>query len=256
MFRVRVIPTLLLKNDGLVKSKEFKNEKYVGDPINAVKIFNDKEVDELIFLDIMASRDNKSPDLVYIEDIASECFMPICYGGGITKIEEVRDILQAGVEKISLNSVIFKNPNFVKEVSNKFGSQSVVVSIDVKKNLFGKYSIYSDRGTKNMKLDPIMFAKELEMLGAGEILLNSIERDGHMAGYDLELIKKVSQEVNIPVIAGGGAGRLEHLKNAISTGKASAVAAGSLFVFHGPHRAVLINYPTQKDLEEEVYLKI
>jgi cyclase len=244
----RVIPVLLLKNAGLVKTQKFKNPKYVGDPINAIKILNEKEVDELIFLDITASKEHKKPNLKLLNEIATECFMPLCYGGGIKTIEDIKNIISCGVEKVSLNTIAIENPDFVKSASDIFGSSTIVVSMDVKKNFWGKKTIYSYLGTKSTGLDPISFAVEMQKKGAGELLINSIDKDGLMNGYDYELIKQISKEVDIPVIACGGAGELKHLKEAINAG-ASAVAAGSMFVFHGKHRAVLINYPSQVELQ-------
>lgn len=245
----RVIPVLLLKNAGLVKTKKFKEAKYVGDPINAVKIFNEKEVDELIFLDITASKEKKKPNLKLLDEIATECFMPLCYGGGIKTIEDIKSIINAGVEKVALNSIAIENPLFVKQASDIFGSSTIVVSIDIKKNFWGKKSIYTYSGTQSTGMDPLKFAHQMQKNGAGELLVNSIDNDGMMQGYDYELIKQISKEVDIPVIACGGAGNLNHLKEAYNAG-ASALAAGSMFVFHGQHRAVLINYPSQKELHE------
>lgn len=244
----RVIPVLLLKNAGLVKTQKFKNPKYVGDPINAVKIFNEKEVDELVFLDITASIEKSKPNLKLLNDIATECFMPLCYGGGIKTIEDIKSIINCGVEKVSLNSIAVENPSFIRKAADVFGSSTIVVSIDVKKNLWGKKYIYTYSGTKATGLDPIRFTVEMQQQGAGELLINSIDNDGMMNGYDLDLIQQISKEVDIPVIACGGAGNLQHLIQAESAG-ASAMAAGSMFVFHGQHRAVLINYPSQKDLQ-------
>jgi imidazole glycerol-phosphate synthase subunit HisF len=249
MVQTRVIPCLLLRNRGLVKTVKFKNPTYLGDPINVVKIFNDKEVDELVFLDITATVERKGPPFKLLSEIASECFMPLAYGGGIRTLEDIRTILSVGVEKIAINSYAVENPNFIRAVADLFGSQSIVVSIDVKKSLFGKYELFSHSGTKKTGLDPIKFAVEMERLGAGELLLNSIDRDGMMQGYDLELIKKVADSVNIPVVACGGAHTINDLGDAVKKGGASAVAAGSMFVFHGPHRAVLISYPTPQELK-------
>lgn len=250
MIRTRVIPCLLLKNQGLVKTTKFKDPKYLGDPINIVKIFNEKEVDELIFLDITATIENRKPSMALIAQIASECFMPLSYGGGIRSLDDIKEILGLGVEKVSINSYAVKNPSFVKEASGLFGSQSIVVSIDVKKNLFGKYEIYIHGGKYSTKLDPITFAMQMEKMGAGELLLNSIDRDGTMQGYDIELINKVSHAVTIPVIACGGAGKVDDFADAVKNGGASAVAAGSMFVFQGRHRAVLINFPSQEELKK------
>ncbi len=252
MKRIRVIPVLLIHNRGLVKSLKFRDYKYVGDPINAVRIFNEKEVDELAIIDIDASREGRAPDISRIEEIVSEAFMPIAYGGGIKTVEQVKSILSAGVEKVILNRSAVKNPGLITEIAGQFGSQSVVVSIDYKKNLFGKQGVYIENGKTNSGLDPLSFAKQMEAAGAGEILLNSIERDGSFSGYDLEMIEKISHSVNIPMIAIGGASSLSDFRQAVLRG-ASAVSAGSLFVFQRPHRAVLISYPSQQELETQVY---
>ena len=252
MKRIRVIPVLLIHNRGLVKSVKFKDYKYVGDPINAVRIFNDKEVDELAILDIDASAENRVPDIDRIEEIVSEAFMPIAYGGGITTTDQAKKILSAGVEKLILNRSAVKNPVLVSEIAKQFGSQSVVVSIDYKKNLFGRQGVYIENGKTNSGLDPLTFARLMEEAGAGEIMLNSIERDGSFSGYDLEMIEKISRSINIPMIAVGGAASLSDFKEAVQHG-ASAVSAGSMFVFQRPHRAVLISYPSQQELETQVY---
>lgn len=244
----RVIPVLLFRNNGLVKTFKFKTDKYVGDPVNAIKILNEKEIDELFFLDIDGSKLNSEPNYKVIEDIASECFMPLCYGGAIRNVEQAKTILSLGVEKISLNSVLYEDINILKELSSIFGSQSIVGSIDVKKNILGKYVLYSHGGKKKEGKDLLSHLKELEDAGAGEILINSIDRDGQQIGYDDELIKLASSYVNIPLVACGGAGHVDHLKTPINNG-ASAVAAGSLFVFMGKHKAVLINYPSRIELK-------
>jgi cyclase len=245
----RIIPCLLLKGDGLVKGVKFKNHTYIGDPLNAVKIFNDKKVDELFFLDITASSEGRIPRLDLIRDIADECYMPFGVGGGICSIQQIKEIIEAGAEKVSINSAAIENPKLIKEAAAIFGNQSIVVSIDVKKNWRGKYVVMSHSGTKKSKWDLINWVKQTEDMGAGEILINSIANDGTMEGYDLELIKAVSGAVSIPVIATGGAGNMNHLADAVSAG-ASAVAAGSMFVFTGRHRAVLINYPSIREIEE------
>jgi imidazole glycerol-phosphate synthase subunit HisF len=250
--RIRVIPALLIHDRGLVKSIKFKDYKYVGDPINAVRIFNEKEVDELAIIDIDASRENREPDVSKMEEIVSEAFMPIAYGGGITTIDQVKKILAVGVEKVIMNRSAVKNPSLITDVARQFGSQSAVVSIDYKKNFFGKYCVYIENGKTNTGLDPLAFAKQMEEAGAGEILLNSIERDGSFSGYDLDMIEKIAHLVNIPMIAIGGASSLSDFKQAVQHG-ASAVSAGSLFVFQLPHRAVLISYPSQQELETQVY---
>lgn len=256
MRRIRVIPILLIKKGGLVKSIKFKDYKYVGDPINAVKIFNEKEVDELVLLDISASRENRKPDIKIIANISSEAFMPIAYGGGITNIDEVKELFYNGIEKVIINKAAHTKPNLIFEIAKNFGNQSIVISIDVKKNILGKYKVFTDNGTKNTGKDPVDFAIEVEKLGAGEIILNSIDRDGTYSGYDLELIKMVTDKVNIPVVAAGGASGLQDFYLAVKESGASAVAAGSMFVFQRPHNAVLISYPSQELLKKELFSKI
>ena len=244
----RVIPCLLLKGDGLVKSLKFKDPKYIGDPINAVKILNTKEVDELIFLDIMASKLGHTPNYEMIANIAMECFMPFCYGGGIRSVDEAKRILNIGAEKVSINAAALRDTEFIKRLSKQVGSQSVVISMDVKKTFLGRYELFDHSENKPFKSDPAGYAKKMEESGAGEILINSVDRDGTMSGYDLELVKTIADQVSIPVIACGGAGGLLHFKQAVASG-ASAVAAGSMFVFIGKHKAVLINYPDYKAIE-------
>jgi cyclase len=252
MLKTRVIPCLLLKNEGLVKTVRFKQPKYVGDPINAVKIFNEKEVDELVFLDITATIENRKPPIKLISEIATECFMPFCYGGGIRSLEDVAELIKLGVEKVAINTHAVENPSLISRVAERFGNQSVVVSIDVKKNLFGKYRVYTHGGRRASKHDPVEFAVRMQELGAGELFLNSIDRDGTMEGYDVDLIKRVSEAVSIPVIACGGAGSLDDFTEAVKRGGASAVSAGSLFVFQNKNRAVLITYPSTKELERRL----
>ncbi len=246
----RVIPCLLLKGQGLVKTRKFKNPQYVGDPINAVRIFNEKMVDELAFLDITATAEGRAPNLALLEQIANECFMPLLYGGAITTVEHARRILQLGVEKICLNTSAINRPEFISELASEFGSQSVVVSIDVRRSLWGKHKIIAPHGDSNVDRDPEAFARQMEDLGAGELLLNSVDRDGTMEGYDIDITARVSDAVSIPVIACGGAGSLQDLKDVINETSVSAVAAGSLFVFYGKHRAVLISYPTREQFSE------
>ncbi len=250
MLNIRVIPCLLLRNRGLVKTVRFKDPKYVGDPINTVKIFNEKEVDELIFLDITATAENRKPNLKILSEIASECFMPLGYGGGIRDSNDIRSILGLGVEKVIINSYAVEKPPFVKEAADLFGSQSIVVSVDVRKNLLGKYEVFTHGGKKPTRLDPFRFAVEMQSQGAGELFINAIDRDGTMEGYDIELVKRVSGSVDIPVIACGGAGKLQDLADAVISGGASAVAAGSFFVFQGKHRAVLISFPSPGELRK------
>jgi cyclase len=253
MLKTRVIPCLLLLDDGLVKTIKFKNPKYVGDPINAVKIFNEKEVDELIFLDISATSQNRKPNFALINEIATECFMPLCYGGGVKTIEDIRALLKLGVEKVSINTSAIQDPTFISKAAATFGSSTIVVSMDIKKNIWGKYYVYTQRGHVNTNMEPVDFAERMEKAGAGEILINSIDYDGIMKGYDLPIIKRITDTVSIPVIAAGGAGKLEDFKLAVEQGGVSAVAAGSMFVFVGTHKAVLINYPKPTDLNK--YLK-
>jgi imidazole glycerol-phosphate synthase subunit HisF len=250
MPRTRIIPSLLLKNGGLVKSIRFKDHRYVGDPINAVKIFNEKEVDEIVLLDISATLEKRCPNFGFIKEIASEAFMPLAYGGGITTLDEIKILISQGVEKVVLNTTAFKNPKLIQEAVKYVGSQSIVISMDVKRNFWGHYKVYIENGRTNTPLDPVVYSKKLEDLGVGEILLTSMDRDGTFAGYDLNLIKLVSSSVSIPVISCGGAGTIEDFTKAKDAG-ASAVCAGSMFVFQRPHRAVLISYPTQNQMKEK-----
>lgn len=243
MQRKRVIPCLLLKDRGLVKTVKFKSPKYVGDPINAIRIFNEKEVDELVLLDIEASMLGREPDYELIAEVAGECFMPICYGGGIRTLEHAQKIFALGVEKIALNTAAVNDIELLRKIADQFGSQSVVCSIDCKKSLLGRYSVYSQAGTKDSKVSPAEWARKAEDAGAGEIFLNSIDRDGTMQGFDIPLIKSVVAAVHIPVIACGGAGSIADLNEPFEKAGVSAVAAGSFFVFHGKHKAVLISYP-------------
>lgn len=256
MLQTRVIPCLLLKDEILVKTIQFNDTIYIGDPINTVRIFNENEVDELILLNIMASRDEKMMPInenkrfiEFISNISYECFMPLTYGGGIRSLEDIKELLNAGVEKVSINTSAIENPSFIESAANTFGSQSIVISIDVKKHKDGSYEVFTHGGTQATGFDPVSLAIKMELLGAGEILLNSIDRDGTMKGYDIEILKKVSNSVNIPVIACGGAGNLEDFSIAVNVGNASAVAAGAFFVFYGKKRAVLINFPTKNVLE-------
>jgi imidazole glycerol-phosphate synthase subunit HisF len=249
MFIPRVIPVLLLRNMGIVKSVQFKNHRYIGDPINAVRIFNDLKADELSFMDILASKEKRCISLDFVKKVGDEANMPFGVGGGIRNLHDIEMILKAGAEKVIINTFATKNPEFIKEASSEFGSSTIVVSIDVKKSILGKYQVYILSGSMVTKYNVIEFAKLIEEMGAGELLLNSIDRDGMMSGFDLDLIKSVSEVVRIPVVAMGGAGKYEDLAKAINLGYASAVAAGSLFVFHGTRKAVLINYPTREELK-------
>ncbi|MCL5432585.1 MAG: AglZ/HisF2 family acetamidino modification protein, partial [Patescibacteria group bacterium] len=249
MILPRVIPCLLLRDKGLVKGVKFKNHEYIGDPINAVSIFNTMEVDELLFLDIDATRQNRIPPLPLIQKIADQCLMPFGIGGGIKTISDIKTLLNIGAEKVCLNTYALENPDIIKKASSIFGNQSIVVSVDYKTMADGKLGIYSRCGTKMISRDFISIVKLIEAMGAGEIILNSIDRDGTMKGFDIKSIKEVASVVKIPVIALGGAGSVKDLKDGIDKAGASAVSAGSMFVFHGRRKAVLINYPSIKELK-------
>ncbi len=248
MFLPRVIPILLLKDLGLVKTVKFQNPRYIGDPVNAVKIFNVKEVNEIAFLDITAT---KSHVINYemIRKISQECMTPLTYGGGVTKLDDIARLFKIGIEKVAINTAAFNNSRIITEASEAYGSQSVIASIDVKQHADGSYEVFVGNGLTPTGADPVSYAKRMESLGAGEILLTSIDRDGTMEGYDIALIRSVSDAVRVPVIASGGAGKLQDLSSAYREGKASAVAAGSLFVFFGKKRAVLITYPNRDEVE-------
>ena len=242
MRRARIIPCLLLRGHGLVKTRQFRDSVYIGDPINAARIFSEKEADELAILDIDASRESREPDYDLIAEIAGECFMPIAYGGGIRSLDQVRRLIRSGVEKVVINSAATESLDVIAHCARVFGSQAIVGGIDAKRTLFGGYKVYSRSGTTQTKLRVADHAKALVSAGVGELFINSIDNDGMMSGFDIELIKAVTSQVTVPVIASGGAGNVEHLRAAVLEGGASAVAAGSLFVFHGKRRAVLINY--------------
>lgn len=249
MLKHRVIPCLLLKNNGLVKTLKFDKPKYVGDPINAIRIFNDKEVDELMVLDITASKDHREPNFELIEQFASECFMPLCYGGGLRTVEQAHKLFTLGVEKVCLQTAALEDLTLVNNISERFGSQSVMVSVDLKENWLGKKKLYSSATRKTINLDWKLFLSRAVEAGAGEVVINSVDRDGMMQGMDLAVIHEVARSLDVPTIAVGGVGSLNDIKQAIDAG-ASAVAAGSFFVFHGPHRAVLITYPKYQELEK------
>ena len=244
MRRPRIIPTLLLSGNRLVKTKKFKDPTYIGDPLNAIRIFNDKEIDELIVIDITATESGNQPQFQLIEEFAGECFMPLCYGGGLNHIEDVKRIFDSGVEKVSFQRALIKNPSVVEQTAKLFGSQSVVASIDVKEGLFKQKKVVSLRGREIHSLSPTALAAEAVKLGAGEILLNSVDRDGTFTGYDLSLIKEVSQHVSVPVVAVGGCSSAADLAQALLVG-ASAAAAGSMFVYHGRLKGILINVPNE-----------
>lgn len=249
MLTTRVIPVLLKRRKALVKTIKFNKFNYIGDPLNTIQIFNNLEVDELAFLDITASKEGREPDYELISEMASECFMPLAYGGGVKTVEQMKKIFSLGIEKIIICSEALDNPDLIKKAASLFGNQSIVVSIDVYKNFWGKYEVATVSGTNKTKIDAFDFAKQMEAAGAGEIIINSIDNDGQMKGYDLELIKMISEQVSVPVIACGGAGVYQDLQKAVKAG-ASAVAAGSLFVYQNANRNVLINYPDEQDMRD------
>lgn len=249
MLKNRVIPCLLLKNEGLVKTQKFAKPKYIGDPINAIRIFNEKEVDELLILDIEASKTKREPNYNLIEKFAGECFMPLAYGGGINSVEQARKLFVLGVEKICIQTATLSNFSLISQLAERFGCQSVMVSIDVKKNWLGKNCLYCASSEKKLNVDWREHMIHAVKAGAGEVVLNAVDRDGMMQGTDLTLIQAASEAVKAPLVIIGGVGSLAHIKEAVKAG-ASAVAAGSFFVFHGPHRAVLITYPNYSELTE------
>lgn len=246
MLRPRIIPSLLIHNNGLVKTINFKNPKYLGDPINTVRIFNEKEVDELAIFDIDASVNNSKPNFNLLKKLANQSRMPLCYGGGIKTVEDALKIFSLGIEKIAINSGIIDRPKLISEIVDKVGSQSVVAVLDVKKKFFGGYELAINNGRKLTGINPFDFVKEVQDLNAGEIIVNSIDRDGTMKGFDLELINKIASLVKIPMTVLGGAGSLSDIEEVINSHGIIGVAAGSLFVFKGPYKAVLINYPSNK----------
>lgn len=254
MLRPRIIPSLLIQDNGLVKTVNFKNPKYVGDPINAVRIFNEKEVDELAIFDIDATVKGNEPNYSLIERLASQSMMPLCYGGGVKTVEQAQRIFSLGIEKIALSSAVLQNPKLITEISERVGAQSVIVVLDVKKKLLGGYEVYTHNGKKATGINPFKFVEEAQKLGAGEIVINSIDKDGVMKGYDLDLIAKVREKISLPMTVLGGAGSLSDIGKVIDKHGVIGVAAGSLFVFKGPYKAVLINYPTQ--LEKNTIFKI
>jgi cyclase len=249
MFRPRVIPVLLLKDNVLVKSIKFKNHKYIGDPINAVRIYNDFNADELVFLDIEASKKKRLISLDFVRNVGEESNMPFAVGGGIRSVNDIKSIINAGAEKVIIGSYAAENPDFILEASDTFGSSTICVCIDVKKSFFGKTQTWILNGSKSTKYSPVELAKLMEEKGAGEIIIQSIDKDGEMTGYDIDLIREISENVTIPVIALGGAGTMEHLKQAYKEGYANGLAAGSMFVYQGSKRGVLINYPEKNELD-------
>jgi cyclase len=252
MLKTRIIPCLQLINGSLVKTVKFGNYGYIGDYMNTVRIFNELEVDELCFLDIRASRENRAPNIEVLHQIADECFMPLSYGGGINNFETARQILSIGFEKIIINTAAARNHELVRQMSQHFGTQAVVASIDVKKNIWGKYQVYINDGTEKLHVDVVDWAVELESLGAGEILLTSMDRDGTWSGFDVEHTRKVATALKIPLIANGGAGSIEDIGDVVKNGHASAVALGSMLVYQKKGMGVLVNFPDKHELEKQL----
>lgn len=248
MLRIRVIPALLLRNESLVKTVRFGEFTYVGDPANTVRIFNELEVDELLFLDITATRERRNPNLKVLADIANECFMPLGYGGGIGSLDQAKAIFDIGFEKVAINSRAVENPTLITALARHYGSQAVIASVDVKTSFWGKQTVRTHGGKRSTKLDPVMWAKEVENRGAGEILLTSIDREGTWKGFDLELTRQVADAVTIPVIAHGGAGSVDHIGQVVKEGHASAVALGSMVVYQGKDLGILVNFPDKEQL--------
>jgi cyclase len=249
MLRTRVIPTLLLRGESLVKTVRFGKFTYVGDPCNTVRIFNELEVDELLFLDITASREKRAPNLKVLADIANECFMPLGYGGGIRSLDNAKAVFDIGFEKVAINTQAENNPTLISDIAGHFGSQAVISAIDVKTGMFGRQTVRTLSGKSDARRDPVAWAKEVERMGAGEILLTSIDREGTWEGFDLDLVKRVADAVSIPVIAHGGAGKVEHIRQVVKNANASAVALGSMVVFQKKGMGVLVNFPDQKHLD-------
>jgi cyclase len=245
----RVIPVMLLSHGKVVKTTRFKAPAYVGDPINTVRIFNDKQVDELFFLDITASRERREPDEALLSRLVDECFMPIAYGGGVSSVDQMRRLFGLGIEKVVVNTAVLRDPDLVDRAASVFGSQSMVVSLDARRRLFSGYEIVDHCGRVRPGRRPEELARQMQERGAGEILLTAIHREGTRKGYDLELTRRMADAVDVPLVANGGAGSLDDICRAIDTAGASAAAAGSLFVFKGPHKAVLVNYPARETLE-------
>jgi imidazole glycerol-phosphate synthase subunit HisF len=250
MLQTRIIPALLLQNESLVKTRKFHKASYIGDPVNTVRIFNELEVDELVFLDIAATNASRQPNLKILSEIANECFMPLAYGGGISTLDQAKQLFTVGFEKIILNSAPHENMFLISDIANHFGSQAIIVSIDVKKNIWQNQTVWSHSGKQNTKKDPALWAKEVEQMGAGEILLTSIDREGTWSGFDLDLVRNIANSVNIPVIAHGGAGNPEHIRQVVFQGKASAVALGSMVVYQKEGMGVLVNMPSKAVIEE------
>lgn len=248
MYRPRVIPVLLLQNKGLIKSIKFKNHRYIGDPINAVRIFNDLKADELAFIDILATKEKRTISIDFIKNVGEEANMPFSVGGGIRSIEDIRKIIEAGAEKVILNSIAGEDPAFVTKAANAFGSSTITVCIDTKKDLFGKEKVWIKAGTKSINSNPFEYARQMEERGAGEIIIQSIDKDGTMSGYDVNMVKKIAESVTIPVVSLGGAGKWADLIEINAKVSLNGIAAGSLFVYHGERHAVLVNYPGKEEI--------
>jgi imidazole glycerol-phosphate synthase subunit HisF len=248
MYRPRIIPVLLLQNKGLVKSVKFKNHRYIGDPINAVRIFNDLKVDELAFIDILATKENRTISIDFIKNVGAEANMPFSAGGGIRTLEDIRRIIEANAEKVILNTIAVENPDFIRKAADAFGSSTITVCIDVKPDFLGNDKVWIRAGTKSIKTDPVQFARQMEENGAGEIIIQSISRDGTMKGYDIDLVKTIADSVSIPVVSLGGAGKFEDLIELNTLVSVNGLAAGSLFVYHGERHAVLVNYPERQEI--------
>lgn len=249
MLKVRVIPCLLLQDGGLVKTENFKNPRYLGDPTNAVKIFNKKEVDELIFIDIQASKNKSEPNWEVIEDLASECFMPLGYGGGINSFEQIKRLIKIGVEKVIINQEALKNPDFITKAVDHFGTSTIVCAVDIKKNIWGKYEVFDHVKGKLTGLSPLDYIIKLEKLGVGEVFINNVNKEGTFGGIDLDIVETIVNKISMPLIICGGVSSLTDISLAAKSG-VSAIAVGSMFVFQGPHRAVLISYPSPEDLKK------
>ncbi|WP_413570383.1 AglZ/HisF2 family acetamidino modification protein [Bdellovibrio sp. HCB117] len=254
--RTRIIPVLLLKGESLVKTVKFDKYNYIGDPINTVRIFNELEVDELAFLDIEASKKNSKPNFKLLELIASECFMPLAYGGGIKTFDDVKRIFSIGFEKVILNSICFEDPNLITKVSEIYGSQAVIGSVDYKHSFWGKAAVYSHDGTRKQNVDPKSWALELESKGVGEILLTSMDNDGTWNGFDVKVAREVSDSLSVPLIASGGAGSIKDIADIVKSGGASAVGVGSMVVYQKKDMGVLINFPDKKKLKEALEFNV
>jgi len=249
MLRTRVIPCLLLKNESLVKTIKFKEYNYIGDPVNTVRIFNELEVDELMFLDIFASKEDRNINIKILQDIANECFMPLSYGGNVKSLDDAKKILEIGFEKVVINSNSFANLKLIEDISKHFGVQSVVGSVDFKNSFWGKQIVYSHHGRKKQSVDIVDWAKQLENSGVGELLITSIEREGSWDGYDVEIIRSITENVRVPVIANGGCGSINHIGEVVKKASASACAVGSMIVYQKKENGVLVNFPDRRKLE-------